>query len=705
MRAFLAAVAAVLLLAAPALAAPVDTGHLEAELVAADRTIAPGSTTYLALRQKIDQGWHTYWRNPGDSGEPTKLEWTLPPGWTAGDFVWATPQKLPVGPLTNYGYSGEVLLPVAITAPAGAAAGPVTLKARASFLVCEDICIPEEAALEITVTVADAVPAPDARWGEPVARALADAPKAAGLTATWRLEGTTPVLAVAGAPLKGADMSGAWFFPFTGGVLDHAAAQTADRGPDGLTLTLPPGYAFESGKPPEVLDGVLTVGGKAYEVAATQGAPPAGVSGLGPPPAAPAPPAPGLGLAAAIGFAFLGGLILNLMPCVFPVLSMKAAALAGHAHEPRGARAQGLAYGAGVLVSFLALAGLLIALQMGGAAIGWGFQLQSPPVVAMLALLMTAVALNLSGVFEVGSSLQGAGQGLASRQGLIGSFFTGALAVAVASPCTAPFMGSALGFTLGQPPLVTLSVFAGLALGFAAPFVALTFIPGLLALLPRPGAWMDVLRRLLAFPMYGAVAWLVWVLSQQTDAQGLALALMALLLAAFGLWVWGQARGARRGLQLLAALCLIGAAALALTPRASASGPVAEAPAAADAAAADVPHEAWSPERLAALRAEGRPVLVNFTAAWCVTCQVNEKVALSTREVAEALKTSNAVYLKGDWTRRDPVIAAALAEHGRAGVPLYLVYAPGAPTPRVLPQLLTPGMVARALHDAAGTGD
>ncbi|MBI1405224.1 MAG: thiol:disulfide interchange protein [Caulobacter sp.] len=703
MRAFLAAVAAVFLFAAPALAAPVNTGHLEAELVARDLTIAPGSTAYLALRQKIDKGWHTYWRNPGDSGEPTRLDWTLPAGWSAGDFVWATPQRLPIGPLTNYGYSGEVLLPVAITVPAGAAPGPVTLKARASFLVCEDICIPEDADLSITVTVADGTPVADPKWGQAVAEALAAAPKPAGLTATWRLEGGKPVLAVAGAPLKGADMSGAWFYPFTGGVLDHAAPQTADRGPDGLTLTLPPGYAYESGKPPAILDGVLTVGDKAYEVSATQGPPPAGVSGLGPPPEARAPTAPasGLGLAAAIGFAILGGLILNLMPCVFPVLSMKAAALAGHAHEPRGARAQGLAYGAGVLVSFLALAGLLIVLQMGGAAIGWGFQLQSPPVVAMLALLMTAVALNMSGVFEVGSSLQGAGQGLASRQGLIGSFFTGALAVAVASPCTAPFMGSALGFTLGQPPLVTLAVFAGLAMGFAAPFVILTFIPALLALLPRPGAWMDVLRKLLAFPMYGAVAWLVWVLSQQTDAPGLALALMALLLAAFGFWLWGQARGARRWLQLAAALCLIGAGALALMPRAAASGPAGTPQAA---SAVDVPYEAWSPERLAALRAEGRPVLVNFTAAWCVTCQVNEKVALSTPEVAEALKGANAVYLKGDWTRRDPAIAAALAEHGRAGVPLYLVYAPGAATPRVLPQLLTPGMVAEALRDAAKTG-
>ncbi|MDB5472294.1 MAG: thiol:disulfide interchange protein [Caulobacter sp.] len=692
-----------LLLAAPAMAAPafaaeVNTGHLKIELVAQDATVAPGATAYVALRQDIDAGWHTYWRNPGDSGEPPKLTWTLPAGWKAGEFVWATPKTLPFGPLTNYGYSGEVILPVPIEVPANAKPGPVTLEAAVDVLVCEKICIPESGKVSVTLTVADGAPMPDAKWGAAVADALAAAPKPAGLTAAFQ-NGKALTLTVAGGPLKGADMTGAWFFPFQGVWIDHAQAQTAERGSDGLTLTLTPGYAFEAGKPPAVMDGVLVVGGKAYEISATPGAPPAGVSGLGPVAvakgeAAPAGVAPKTGLLIAALTAFLGGLILNLMPCVFPVLSMKAASLAGHAHDARATRLQGLAYGAGVVATFLILAGVLIALQLAGQQVGWGFQLQSPPVVGVLGLLMLAVALNMSGVFEIGASVQGVGSGLAAKGGLGGAFFTGVLAVVVASPCTAPFMASALGFTLGQPPVIVLAVFLALSLGFAAPFVALAFAPALLRLLPRPGAWMDTLRKVLAFPMYGAAAWLLWVLSQQTDAPGLALALMGLLLGAFALWIWGL--GPKLWRQGLALLLLVGAVALVLQP-----GSAAQTPAGETASAADLPSEAWSPERVAALRAEGRVVFVNFTAAWCVSCQVNDKVALSTDEVAKALTAANGVYLKADWTNRNPQIAAALAEHGRAGVPLYLVYGPGSETPQILPQLLTPGMVAEALAKAA----
>jgi thiol:disulfide interchange protein/DsbC/DsbD-like thiol-disulfide interchange protein len=697
MRLLLAVLA--LLFATPALAAEVDTGHLKIELVAQEASVAPGSTTYVALRQDIDRDWHTYWRNPGDSGEPTKLTWTLPAGWKAGDIVWATPRTLPFGPLTNYGYSGQVVLPVPIEVPASAKPGPVTLDAVVDVLVCEKICIPETGRVSITLEVADGTPKPDAKWGATVADALAAAPKPAGLTATFQNDAAL-TLAVAGGPLKGADLAGVWFFPFAPTVIDHAKPQTAVRGSDGLTLTLPPGYAFEAGRPPAAIDGVLVVGSKAYEISATAGPPPAGVTGLGPVGASGAAPAGGPasgGLLFAALAAFLGGLILNLMPCVFPVLSMKAAALAGHAHDARATRLQGLAYGAGVVATFLILAGVLIGLQLAGQQVGWGFQLQSPPVVGALALLMLAVALNMSGVFEIGTSLQGAGSGLAARGGLLGAFFTGVLAVVVASPCTAPFMASALGFTLGQPPAVVLAVFLALSLGFAAPFVALAFAPALLRMLPRPGAWMDTLRKVLAFPMYGAAAWLVWVLSQQTDAPGLALALIGLLLGAFALWLWGL--GPKLWRQGLALLILVGAVVLMLQPASASVSRTSE-----TASAADLPSEPWSAERVAALRGEGRVVFVNFTAAWCVSCQVNDKVALSTDEVAKAMTATNAVYLKADWTNRNPQIAAALAEHGRAGVPLYLVYRPGAEKPQILPQLLTPGLVADALRKAAKTG-
>ncbi len=693
------------LTAAPALAAPVNTGHIEAELVAQEAAV-PGGTVYVAVRQKIAKGWHTYWRNPGDSGEPTKITWTLPAGWKAGEIVWPTPTRQPIGPLMNYGYSGEVLLPTPIEVPASARAGEtVRLTAAVLFLVCADICIPEEALLTLDLPVA-AEPRADGSWGGRIARVLADAPKPAGLTATFSVKGPKVSLAVTGTPLEGANVAGAAFYPFSGTVIEHAGAQIIERGPRGLTLTLPAGADVVRGQAPATLAGVLVLPGAAYEISATAGPAPAGAAGLGPP-AADAP-GRGPGLPAALLFAFLGGLILNLMPCVFPILSMKAAALAGHAHEARTARRQGLAYLAGVLATFLALAGALIALKAAGEAVGWGFQLQSPVAVAALATVMLLVALNLSGVFEVGASLQGVGGRLADgKRGLTGSFMTGVLAVVVAAPCTAPFMGPAMGFALTQDAAVSLLVFATLGLGLAAPFVALSFAPPLLRLLPRPGAWMETLRNLLAFPMYGTAAWLVWVLAQQTGPTGLALGLAAAVVAAFAAWLFGRAQRRERApvmrwiaAAMLLAVCGLIYGLLLAPPRAGTS---AAAPQAGPAAAVELPSEVWSPARVAALRAEGRPVFVNFTAAWCVTCQVNEQVALSTRTVAEALKSSGAVYLKADWTNRDAAIAGALAEHGRAGVPLYLVYGSDGGPPVILPQLLTAGLVAEALGKAAVT--
>jgi len=436
---------------------------------------------------------------------------------------------------------------------------------------------------------------------------------------------------------------------------------------------------------------VLAVGDKAYEVTAGPGAPPSGASGLGPPPAR-RPAGADLGLAAAALFAFLGGLILNLMPCVFPILAMKAASLAGHGGGERTvAHRQGLAFGAGAIATFLALAGGLIALKAAGSAVGWGFQLQSPPVVATLSLLMLAVALNLSGLFEVGTSLQGAGASLVGRRGLAGAFFTGALAVVVAAPCTAPFMGPALGWALTQTPAATLAVFLALGVGFALPFVLLAFVPGLLSRLPRPGAWMEGFRKALAFPMYGAAAWLAWVLAQQAGAEGLAGLFVAAVAVGLAAWLAGlaQRRAAlgRRALPLAAVAGLIAALALAvvLWPQDT---------------AAELKSEPYSPQRLADLRAEGVPVFVNYTAAWCVSCQVNDKVALSTHAVAAAFARHKVAYLKADWTRRDATIATELVSHGRAGVPLYLVYGSNGGGAAILPSILTPDIVVKAVEAA-----
>jgi thiol:disulfide interchange protein len=679
-------------------AAPVQAAHLQAELVAQDTAVAPGGTIHVALRQKIEPGWHTYWRNPGDSGQATSLTWSAPYGWTPGDIVWATPKQLRTGPLMDYGYEGEVLLPVPLKASIDARPGSTaTLKAHAAFLVCKDVCVPADADLSVDVPIAAAAGTPDPKWGPRVAQALADAPKPGVLKAAMTVSGQAIKLSVAGPAATGPGRDQAYFFPYDSAAIDQPQPQVIERGPSGLTLTLAAGQAFKAGPPPD-LSGVLSLGDKAYEITAHAGPPLVGAGGLGPPPTV-KPPATGVasgmvgGLGGAIAFAFIGGLILNLMPCVFPILSMKAAALVRHAHQPVAARLQGLAFAAGVVLSFLALAGLLIAARAAGQAVGWGFQLQSPAVLAVLALLMLLVALNLSGVFEVGAGLQalaGATPG-ADRDGLAGALFTGVLSVAVAAPCSAPFMASAVGFALTQGTVTALAVFVFLGLGMAAPFTALAFAPGLLARLPKPGAWMDGLRKVLAFPMYATAAWLVWVLSLRGDATKLAEVMAALVLTAFAAWAWGVAqRASLEGRRSFASLGAAGlGAGLAL---AAALWPV---------SAAALAPQPYAPATLAALRAEGKPVFVNFTAAWCVTCQVNDRVALSGQKVAAAFKRDGVVYMEGDWTQKDAAIAAALSQYGRAGVPLYLMYGAGGRDAEVLPQILTEGAVIEAADKAA----
>jgi thiol:disulfide interchange protein len=684
-----------------ATAAPVDTGHLTAELIAQSQGVAPGQTVWVAVRQKIQKGWHTYWRNPGDAGEPMRLAWSLPTGWRAGEIVWPTPRRLPVGPLMDYGYQGEVVLPVPVTAPAGARPGDtVRLQVAASFLVCAETCVPADAKLDLALPVVAGTAAPDPRNGRAVTEALAAAPRPSkALSAVFERGPDGLRLAVVGAPLAAADRSEAYFYPYASTVIAHPKPQRIELGPQGLTLGLAPGYDFTQGKPPQTLAGVLAAGGEAWEIAASPGPLPAGAAGLGPPPP-PRSGGSGLSLAPAAAFAFLGGLILNLMPCVFPILAMKAAALAGHGGEEIGPRRQGLAFGAGVIGAFLLLAGALIALQAAGAAVGWGFQLQSPAVVATLALLMLAVALNLSGVFEVGASLQGAGAGLASRRGLAGAFFTGALSVVVAAPCTAPFMGPAMGWALTQDPATALAVFLALAVGFALPFVLLSYAPGLLSRLPRPGPWMEALKRALAFPMYAAAAWLAWVLTVQAGAGGLARLLAAAVVLALAGWLFGagqRRQGSRRSRRVLGGSAAV---LVVLAIAAAVAAPYHMATAQAEPARGDLVEQAYSPERLDELRGQGRAVFVNYTAAWCVSCQVNDRVALSTARVAARFRSGRAAYLKADWTRRDPVIAADLARFGRAGVPLYLVYPASGGAPVVLPSILTEGMVLKALDPA-----
>ena len=710
-------------LATPSAAAPVRTSHLELELFAGG-SAAPGKTVTIGLRQTIAPGWHTYWRNPGDAGEATQIDWTLPKSWTAGPILWPTPSRALTGPLMNYVYSDTVVLPSQIRVSDDAKPGArVTVKAHASLLVCKDVCVPEDANLSLDLPVT-ASPTTDAGAAAAIGVALRHVPeRAVGEARAW-LSGDRLTLSIQSPDLikaaKKAAEGDIYFYPFSGTVIDHAKAQTAKVQGDSLRLTLPAGYDFTHGKAPARLAGVVALGGKGLEIDAAVGPEPAASSQaatapaptveaaptVAPPPSEPAavpvkaspaplPPVDPLGLPAAVALAFLGGLILNLMPCVFPVLSMKAAALSRHGQHSGAARSEGLAYLAGVVLTFLALAAALIAARRAGEAVGWGFQLQSPVTVSVLTLVMLASALNLSGLFEFGLSAQGAGSDLAAKPGLAGAFFTGVLAVVVAAPCTGPFMATTIGWALAQPEIAALSVFASLGLGLAFPFVALAFAPKLQALLPKPGAWMSGLRKVLAFPMYGAAAWLAWVFAAQSGTDAVPALYASALLLAFALWLWGVSqRGGGRRAMAGAVVALIASVATLTFAQKAAKTQTADAQPGSGV-------EVWSPARVAELQAKGRPIFVDFTAAWCVTCKVNEAGALSAPQVVDAFKRTGTVYLRADWTNRNAEIAHALQAQGRAGVPLYLVYDRKGGAPHVLPQLLQAGEVAQALDAAA----
>ncbi|TGD96617.1 protein-disulfide reductase DsbD family protein [Methylobacterium nonmethylotrophicum] len=678
---------------------------VRAELLTEESAVAPGGTLTAGVRLTMKPGWHVYWRNPGDSGLPPEIAWSLPPGFAAGTVAWPAPERIPVGDLMNFGYEGEVLLAVPLTVPETVGPGPVSLRAKVSYLVCERECVPGEAALAASLPVAPAgtSPRPDPRAAAAFAQARERLPVPAPWPARMVQDGATPVLHLDAPGLKARDVA---FFPYSETALEHAAAQVATTDATGLHLRLQRSSQAAPDAPSPRADGVLTLTQetetgpvrRAYALGEATPAPPAAAPAAAPVATA-AAPAEAEGLWQAALLAFLGGLLLNLMPCVFPVLSIKVLSLVRHSGESPGrVRLHGLAYAAGVLATFLGLAGLLIALRAGGAQIGWGFQLQSPLVVAGLAFGLFAMGLSLSGVWHLGAA--SFGDGLARRAGLEGSFFTGVLATVVATPCTAPFMGAAVGYGLTQGPAVALAVFAALGLGLALPFALLAAWPGLLRRLPRPGAWMETLKGLLAFPLYLTVAWLVWVLSQQVGPAGLMAGLTGLVLVGFCAWLvartatmGGLARRAGQAALVVGLLALLGLLAALDRDRA---GPVAL-------AAADG-IEPFSQARLDALLAERRPVFVNMTAAWCITCQVNDRTTLRSAAVRAAFKAHDVAQMKGDWTNQNPEITRVLEANGRSGVPLYLLY-DGRGGVAVLPQILTEASLRGALASLpAGTG-
>jgi len=680
------------LLAASAFAAEtevVDTGRVNARLVSSHDMVEPGQTFSVALLTELDAGWHTYWRNPGDSGEPVQITWELPDGAEAGDIYWPVPSPVPTGPIINYGFEGAPLFPVTLTAPQ--AMGAWTVEADVYYLVCKDICIPESTVLRLDLVVGGTAIG-DPIWGPRIRDAIEASPRRGELSAGARLEGGTVIIDVAGAQ----NLMGAYLFPYENWVIDHSAEQTVQRADGGVRFGQVAGFGWAEDSV-EAFDALVAYDGPLGRRAEVVRVEPNISVPIGAVTAAPITDAPlsgtGVTLIGALLGAVFGGLILNLMPCVFPVISIKALSLARSAHGERAkVRVEAWLYTLGVVVTMLALAILIIALKAGGAALGWGFQLQSPLVVGALALLTFLIGLNLLGAFEIGGRLQNAGQGLTEGGGKRGAFFTGMLAVIVATPCTAPFMAGAVGYALAQSAPATLLIFGALALGFAAPFLLLAYLPGMLAKLPRPGPWMETFRQVLAFPMFATAIWLVWVLTNQTGSMGMVVILLSALGMAFAVWLIRRKPLAGR-VALVA--CLVGGIVM-LRPLSGGAVVTSD---------IEISESAWSAEAVAAERAQGRTVFVDFTADWCVTCKVNERLVLSKPDMQQIFAETDTAFLVADWTNKNDDIARELERFGRAGIPLYLVYPPGHDdvSPMILPQILTRSVVEDALRGARQT--
>jgi thiol:disulfide interchange protein DsbD len=698
--------------------------YVHVNLYATVTAVAPNQPFDVIIEQLIEPEWHTYWKNPGDSGLALSAAWTLPNGASASDLHHPIPRRIPFGPLLNFGYDNRALWTATITPPASLTGDRFDLAVRLDWLVCKDICLPEGDTYRLSLPVVADAPAPlNIAIDDLVRDVKVTHPRPVSWPATydvhdqtWNLTLTpgdqTRSLLAGGARLE--------FFPEAWGVIDNPSEQVVTT-TEGNEIIFSIKRGDRSLADVQAFDGVVVVEsddgtrqGYALTVAPS--------ATLATTPKDNAPEVPGgltdqaqalkvdavkpqtqtvtiPGLLAALALAIMGGLILNLMPCVFPVLSLKVLSLAAlSGAEQKLMRRHGLAYTAGVVAMFLLVGGILATIQHAGAAVGWGFQLQAPVVVAGLIVLFTLLGLNLMGWFEIdfNSLIPARFHRLDDTHSVRGSFATGVLATIVATPCTAPFMGAALGFALTQSTFMALLVFAALGLGLALPFLLVTFVPGLARALPRPGAWMVTMREILAFPMFLTAIWLVWVLAQQTMATGVALAALAVLLVVAWIWLGKQspARGpigcwARRLLALvLAVLILVTIGAQHHVPRASApiSGPT---------------HTAFTPAALRAALATDQPVLVNQTAAWCITCKVNERLALETTATRDLLRTENVIYLVGDWTNHNPDITHYLAEFNRQGVPLYVFYpAPtgGArPSPILLPQLLTEGIIRETI--------
>jgi thiol:disulfide interchange protein DsbD len=701
------------------------------QLIAEQDAIVPNTPFTVALKQEITAGWHTYWVNPGDTGLETKVTWQLPEGFTADPMQFPTPHRQPIGDLVNYGYENSAMFLTTITPPSNLQIGQeVTLQGKASWLVCKESCIPEQASFILTLPVqAASNPSP---WSSAfiAARTLLPQTHNAVQIATHDAENLTLILDPLPLALDQLPEE-AYFFPHDGLLINHNADQKMVLDGRKLTLKIPKNttrsvtidkvsgdiwlrtmtgaqsFRFDAPVTKDVVTAAVplpvipTIPDQTAEVIKAPSVP---VQTLAPPLASPLaslPKVESMSLFVALLSAFFGGILLNLMPCVFPVLSLKALSLVKKAHheDRRHVIYGGLSYTFGVLTSFALLAGALVVLKETGHHIGWGVQLQSTYFVASMALLLFAIGYFLIGSVTIGSGLMGIGSNLANRNGLVGSFFTGALAVIVATPCTAPFMGGAIFYGLTQSPIITLSVLLALGLGLAIPYLLLTLFPSALKILPKPGIWMEHFKQFLAFPMMAAAIWMVWVLSQQAGSSGVLLVLLSMLSFSFALWLYGTTQNRSASLwqifKKLLALIAFGLAiyCIVMQPTGQSQNQNTD----------QAYYQTWSPEKLARLRAEGKPVFINMTAAWCISCLANEKAALSTDQVKQFFKDNNVIYLKGDWTNYDNDITEYLKEFGRSGVPLYVFYpADQTKPPVVLQQVLTPSVIINTITPNLG---
>lgn len=708
------AAAAFLLMPSWSQAEPFQGEEIEVELISESLNVVPGETLWLALRLTPTEHWHTYSRWQGDSGEATRLSnWQLPEGAVAGDILFPTPTWLPFpgSELVTFSYEDEVFLPVPVQVPATLTATSFDIAVFAEWQVCDEICILGEATLSLSLPVQGAALEADPRWQQAFATTRASLPLTSDEHQVQALfaeagERISFSFQEAGDVFDGA--TDVWFFPESKRVLKPGPLRDVTLGNSLVQVTHAKARRFlvEEGRVP----GLLSVAGpdgrtQGYLVSAV----PANAENLSSITALAAAAnntsgsadSGGPGLLTVIVFALAGGLILNLMPCVFPVLSLKVLSFAsnsGAAHSQQ--RLHGLAYTAGIIVTFMVLASILLALRAGGEAVGWAFQLQSPWFVALLIYLFFVMGLSLSGVYEFGGGFMGAGGSLASASGYKGSFFTGVLATVVASPCTAPFMGAALGFALSQSWLVAMVVFFCLGLGMALPFLLLSFSPALLRFMPRPGAWMNTFKEFMAFPMYATVLWLLWVLGNQTGVNGMAAVVGSCLLLAFGLWLLQKRTVVgpfwRTANALVAALLVLTVAFVLRSPLLETRQPADIASAEGEEGYAEERYEPFSAARLGELQAAGQPVFINMTAAWCITCLANEQTTLSSERVMQAMQDRNITYLKGDWTNQDPEISRVLDEFNRPSVPLYVFYPGAGQQPVILPQILTPAIMIEA---------